>query len=344
MNILRRWFKSSVGVDLGTANTLIYVKNHGIALREPSVIAFDRKTDIPVAVGEAARSMLGRTPETIRACSPLKHGVISELREATFMLNEFLKRIRVTQDALRNPEIVIAIPSSATSVERVAIRQLAENANASQIYMPSEALCAAIGADLPVNQPVGSMIVDIGGGTTEVAVLSLCGVVANESIRIAGDEIDAAIVAYLRLAHRLHIGMMEAEKLKLHIGSAWITEIEDTYDVRGRSLETGMPTSVTVSRTEIREAIATPVSLVIQAIKDTLVKTPPELASDIADHGILLVGGGALLQGIDELILNETGLPVFIQEDPMSCLAHGTGKLLSDPMYARARELSQCQK
>lgn len=344
MGIFHNFFHNSVGVDLGTANTLIHIQNHGIVLREPSVIAVDSKTDIPIAVGTAARAMLGRTPSTIRASRPLQHGVVSELREATFMLNEFLKRVSVPKNALRNPEMVIAVPASATSVEKVAIRQLAENAHASKVYMPSEALCAAIGADLPVDQPVGSMIVDIGGGTTEVAVLSLSGIVASESIRIAGDEFDYAIVLYLRNTFGMDVSVMAAEQLKFHLGSAWTTEFDDTYEIYGRSLETGMPSVVTVSRAQIREAIANPIALVIQAIKDTLAKTPPEIAADIADHGMLLVGGGALLQGIDDLILNETGVPVFVQEDPMSCLANGIGKFISDPIYVRARDLSLCPR
>lgn len=344
MGIFHNWFHNGVGVDLGTANTLIHINNHGIVLREPSVIAVDSKTEIPVAAGAEARAMMGRTPSTIRATRPLKHGVVSELRDATFMLNEFMRRVAVPRNSIRNPEMAIAIPASATSVERVAIRQLAENVHASKVYMPSEALCAGIGANLPVDQAIGSMVVDIGGGTTEVAVLSLCGVVANESIRIAGDEIDNAIVLYLRNTHSLEVGLIAAEQLKMNIGSAWESELEDTYEIYGRNLVSGMPSVITVNRSQIREAIANPVSLVIQAIKDTLAKTPPELAADIADHGMLLVGGGALLQGLDDLILHETGVPVFIQEDPISCLANGIGKFLADPIYVRARELALCPR
>lgn len=344
MGLFHGWFHTSVGVDLGTANTLIYVQDHGIALREPSVIAVDSKTNLPIAVGETARAMLERTPGTIRASRPLKHGVISELKDASYMLNEFMKRVSSTCHSLRNPELVVAIPAGITSVEKIAIRQLAECAHASQICMPAEPLCAAIGADLPVTQPIGTMIVDIGGGTTEVAVISLGGVVANESIRTAGDEIDDAIVSYLRSMHNLHIGHVTAEHLKFRLGSAWPTEIDDSDEVRGLSADTGKPHQITICRSEIREAIAGPVAEVVQAIKNTLEKTPPELASDIAERGLFLVGGGALLQGLDELILHETEVPVFVPEDPISCVSRGTGKLLNDPAYARVRQLCQWHK
>lgn len=344
MGLFQGLFHTSVGVDLGTANTLIYVQDHGIALREPSVIAVDSKTNLPIAVGEEARAMLERTPGTIRASRPLRHGVVSELKDASFMFNEFMKRASAPRAALRNPELVVAIPAGITSVERIALRQIAENAHASKIYMPCEPLCAAIGAELPVDQPIGTMVVDIGGGTTEVAVLSLCGVVANESIRIAGDEIDEAIVSYLKSVHNLEIGHITAELLKFRLGSAWPTEIDDTDDVCGLSSETGLPHIVTVKRSEIREAIAGPIAEVVQAVKNTLEKTPPELAADIAERGLFLVGGGALLQGLDELILSETEVPVFVPEDPISCVARGTGKLLGDPAYTRMRELCQCQK
>ena len=304
----------------------------------------DSNTNLPIAVGEAACAMLERTPGSIRASRPLKHGVVSELKDASFMLNEFMKRLSISRTALRNPELIVAIPAGTTSVERIAIRQLAENAQASQVNMPSEPLCGAIGADLPVSQPVGSMVVDIGGGTTEVAVLSLGGVVVNNSIRTAGDEIDNAIVEYLKVAHHLDIGHATAEDLKFRLGSAWPTAVDDTYDVCGLFLENGLPRAVTVSRGEIREAIAQPISEIIQAVKDTLEKTPPELAADFAERGLFLVGGGALLQGLDERILSETEVPVFIPEDPISCVSRGTGKLVSDPDYARIRDLCQSSK
>lgn len=343
-----RWFKSlfskGVGVDLGTANTLIFVENHGVILREPSVIVIDDNTNELLAAGEEARAMIGRTPQGVRASRPLKDGVIAELNDATFMLNEFIRRVSAHETMLRNPPIVIAVPSGITSVEKIAIKQVAENAKASRIYMPEEPMAAAIGADLPVTEPTGSMIVDIGGGTTEVAVLSLSGIVVNESIRIAGDEITAAIRTYLKKVHSLDVGEKTAEELKFRLGSAWKTAENDKYNVRGLNLISGLPRTVTVSRGEIREAISEPMSAIVAAVKRTLEKTPPELAADIFNRGIVVVGGGALLQGLDELISSETEVPVFVADDPLSAVAVGTGRMLTDPTYARVLEQSLYRK
>lgn len=341
---LKGLFSKGVGIDLGTANTLIYLENQGVVLREPSVIAIDEATNLPIAVGEEARAMIGRTPRGVRATRPLKDGVIADLDHAKIMLNEFIKRVASHDNALRNPEIVIAVPSGITSVEKSAIRNVAENAKASRIYMPDEPLAAAIGADLPVIEPTGSMIIDIGGGTTEVAVLSLSGIVVNESIRIAGDELSEAIRVYLKRVHSVEIGEKTAEEVKFRLGSAWKTQENDKYNVKGLSLLNGLPTTVTVSRGEIREAIAEPLRAIIGAIKHTLEKTPPELAADIYNRGIVVVGGGALLQGLDELISFETEVPVFIVEDPLSAVAKGTGKMLSDPTFSRVLELCQYHK
>ncbi|MBX9691117.1 MAG: rod shape-determining protein [Cyanobacteria bacterium] len=339
---LAGWFKSifskGVGVDLGTANTLIFVENHGVVLREPSVIALDHNNTL-LAAGEEARAMIGRTPQGVRASRPLRDGVIAELREAAYMLKSFIDRVKA-HESLMNPEMVIAVPSGITSVEKIAIKQVADNVKASQVYMPEEPMCAAIGADLPVTEPTGSMIVDIGGGTTEVAVLSLSGIVVNESIRIAGDELNDGIKLYLKKVHSLDVGDKTAEELKFRLGSAWKTQENDKFNVRGLNLINGLPRTITVSRGEIREAMAEPLSAIVAAVKRTLEKTPPELAADIFNRGIVIVGGGAMLQGLDELLASETEVPVIIADDPLSAVAIGTGRMLTDPAYKRVLELS----
>ncbi len=329
--MFKNWFRPEIGIDLGTANTLIYVHEHGIVLREPSVVAYEDSTNRIVAVGEEARAMVGRTPKGVRAMRPLRDGVIADLQFAEEMLKEFIRRVTANSGSpLKNPDIAIGIPSGITSVEKKAIRDAALNAKAGNIYLPEEPLCAAIGASLPVTEPTGSMIVDIGGGTTEVAVISLSGIVVNESIRVAGDELNEAIIQYLKKVHSLAIGERTAEEIKFRLGSAYKTVENDKYDVRGLNLINGLPRTVTISRGEVREAIQEPLLIILEAIRRTLERTPPELAADIFNRGIVLAGGGALLQGLDELISNETQVPVFIAEDPLSCVALGTGKLLSD--------------
>lgn len=335
------WISSGVGVDLGTANTLIYVKSHGVVLREPSVIAIDDNTKEALAAGEEARAMIGRTPIGVRAIRPLKDGVIAELDDAKIMLDMFIKRISIHQTAIKRPDFVIAVPSGITSVERIAISKVAESANPTRTFMPEETMAAAIGADLPVTEPTGSMIIDIGGGTTEVSVISLSGIVVSDSIRIAGDELNDAIRNYLKKVHSLDIGEKTAEELKFRLGSAWKTAENDKYNVRGLNLINGLPRTVTVSRGEIREALQEPLHAIVDAVKRTLEKTPPELAADIFNRGIMLVGGGALLQGLDELISSETEVPVFIADDPLSAVAVGTGKMLTDTTYNRV--LQKCQ-
>ncbi|HEY9754974.1 MAG TPA: rod shape-determining protein [Oculatellaceae cyanobacterium] len=326
----KNWFRPEIGIDLGTANTLIYVQEQGIALREPSVVAFEDATNRIVAVGEEARAMVGRTPKGVRAMRPMRDGVIADLQFAEEMLKEFIRRVTANSGSpMKNPDIAIGIPSGITSVEKKAIRDAASN-KAANIYLPEEPLVAAIGASLPVSEPTGSMIVDIGGGTTEVAVLSLSGIVVNESIRVAGDELNEAIIQYMKRVHSLAIGERTAEELKFRLGSAYPTPDNPKYDVRGLNLINGLPRTVTVSRGEIREAIQDPLLLILDAVRRTLERTPPELAADIFNRGIMLTGGGALLHGLDELISNETQVPVFIAEDPLSCVALGTGKLLTD--------------
>ena len=338
MSWFKGYFRRGIGVDLGTANTLIYVEGQGIMLREPSVVAVEDGTNALIAVGEEARAMIGRTPQGVRAVRPLRDGVIAEFKYAEIMLKTFIERVLGTRAGFSwgSPEIAIGVPSGITDVERQAVRQAARNAGASQVYLPEEPMAAAIGAALPVSEPTGSMIIDIGGGTTEVAVISLSGIVVNTSIRIAGDELNEAIIRYLKKVHSLAIGERTAEEIKFRLGSAYKTVDNDRYDVRGLNLINGLPRTVTVSRGEIRESLEEPLQAIVEAVQSTLERTPPELAADIFNRGIMLAGGGALLQGLDELISNETEVPVFIAEDPLSCVAIGTGKMLSErQLYGR---------
>jgi rod shape-determining protein MreB len=337
--LFKNLFRQEIGIDLGTANTLIFLHEKGIVLREPSVVAFEDSTKRVVAVGEEARAMVGRTPKGVLAMRPMKDGVIADLYFAEQMIKEFISRVN-NNVALKNPDIAIGVPSGITGVEKKAIRDAALSAKAGHIYLPEEPLAAAIGAALPVAEPTGSMIVDIGGGTTEVAVLSLSGIVVNESIRVAGDELNESIIQYMKKVHSLAIGERTAEELKFRLGSACRTVENDKYDVRGLNLINGLPRTVTVSRGEMREAIRAPLMIILEAVRRTLERCPPELAADIFNRGIVLTGGGALLQGLDELISNETEVPVFIADDPLSCVALGTGKLLTDVMLRPVLEQS----
>jgi len=337
---LKGFFRQEIGVDLGTANTLIYVSNQGIVLREPSVVAIDEHNNSLLACGEAARAMLGRTPQGVRATRPLRDGVIADFKHAEVMLKHFIDKVK-SGGTFMSPHLAIGVPSGITAVEKNAIREAAiRGAKAAQIYLPEEPMAAAIGANLPVAEPTGCMIVDVGGGTTEVAVISLSGIVVMESIRIAGDELNEAIIHYLRKVHSLAIGEQTAEEIKFRLGSAYKSVENDKCDVRGLNVINGLPRTVAVSRGEIREALAEPLSQIVEAVRRTLERTPPELAADIFNRGIVLVGGGALLQGLDELISSETEVPVFIADDPLSCVAIGTGQMLSDPTYRRV--LEQC--
>lgn len=318
-----------MGIDLGTANTLVHVRGKGIMLREPSVVAIDLETNKVLAVGEAAKRMIGRTPGNIVAIRPLKDGVIANFDITREMLLYFIQKVHRRRTFLA-PRVVVGIPSGVTEVERRAVIDAARSAGARTAYVIEEPMAAAIGAGMPVSEPVGCMIVDIGGGTTEVAVISLGGIVTHRSIRIAGDEIDEAIVAYMRRTYNLLIGERTAETIKIEIGSAFALEQEDAYSVRGRDLVTGLPKSVTVTSTEIRGAIQEQIAAIVEAVKATLETTPPELAADIMERGIILAGGGALLRGLDRLINVETGMPVYIAEDPLTCVVVGAGRALDE--------------
>ncbi len=322
-------FSRGIGIDLGTANTLVHVHGRGILLREPSVIALDSHTRKVLAVGEAAKRMLGRTPGSIVAIRPLKDGVIADFDQTEAMLRGFIRKV-VRHNGFFQPRVVVGIPSGVTEVEWRAVKDAAIKAGASEAYTLEEPFAAAIGAGLPVSEPTGCMIVDIGGGTSEVAVISLGGIVTSRSIRVAGDEIDEAIVAYVRKVYNLLIGDRTAEEVKIEIGSAYKLEEEMTMEVRGRDLVSGLPRSAVVSSDEVRAAIHDPVMEIVEAVKLTLEQTPPELAADVMERGIVLAGGGALLRGLDTLISIETGMPVHIAPDPLSCVVIGTAKALEE--------------
>ncbi|MDB9304760.1 MULTISPECIES: rod shape-determining protein [Cyanophyceae] len=320
-----------MGIDLGTANTLVYVSGKGIVLQEPSVVAIDQNRKIAVAVGEEAKKMLGRTPRNVIALRPLRDGVISDSDIADLMLKQFILRVNGGK-SLISPRIVIGIPSGVTGVERRAISNAAVEAGAREVYLIDEPMAAAIGAGLPVSEATGNMIVDIGGGTTEVAVLSFQGTVISESVRVAGDELNESIIMYLKKAYNLVIGEWTAEDIKIRIGSAYPTEHDNEamMEVRGVHLLSGLPRTVTLKGAEIRECMLEPLSVIIAAVKRTLERTPPELASDIIDRGIMIAGGGALLRGIETLISNETGLLTHIAADPLCCVVQGTGRVLEN--------------
>lgn len=316
-----------MGIDLGTANTLIYVKGKGVVLREPSVVAINSDIKKVLAVGDEAKQMIGRTPGNIVAIRPLKDGVIADFDVTQTMLRRFIEKIS-PKSAFTSPRIVICFPSGVTEVEKRAIDEATKQAGARDVLLMEEPMAAAIGAGLPVNEPTGSMIVDIGGGTTEVAVISLGGIVTSKSLRIAGDELDQAIISYIKKEYSLMIGERTAENVKIQLGSAFDIGEDTSMEIRGRDLITGLPKVLNITEAEVREALKEPVALIIDSIKTTLEKTPPELASDIMDKGIMLAGGGALLRGLDRLINEETHMPVHIAESPLDCVALGAGKAL----------------
>ncbi|MGQ9870379.1 rod shape-determining protein [Leptodesmis sp.] len=318
-----------MGIDLGTANTLVYVSGKGIVLQEPSVVAIDQNDRVPLAVGEDAKRMLGRTPGNVIALRPLRDGVIADFDTAELMLKHFIARVNEGK-TLVAPRIVIGIPSGVTGVERRAVMDAASQAGARDVYLIDEPVAAAIGAGLPVAEPTGNMIIDIGGGTTEVAVLSLQGTVLSESVRVAGDELSESISQYMKKVHNLVIGERTAEEIKITIGSAYPTNDDIQMDVRGLHLLSGLPRTVTVKSAEIRESMAEPLAVIVDAVKRTLERTPPELAADIIDRGIMLAGGGALLKGLDTLISHETGIVVHVAADPLSCVVLGTGRVLEN--------------
>ncbi len=328
MSIFSR-FSNDIGIDLGTANTLVYVRGQGIVLNEPSVVAVEVSTGKILAIGSEARRMLGRTPGEISAIRPLKDGVIADFEVTERLLSDFIRRV-VRHKFLMKPRVVICVPSGITEVEKRAVRDSAENAGARDVYLIQEPMAAAIGVGLPVDQPSGIMIIDIGGGTSEIAVIALNGIVNNTSIRIAGDEMSDAIVIYLKKNYNLLIGDLTAEEIKIKIGSAFELEREETMEIKGRDLVAGVPKNIKVSSAQIREALAEPIASIIDAVRLSLEQTPPELASDILDRGIVLTGGGALLRGLDKRIRQETNLPVIVADDPLTCVARGTGYVLEN--------------
>lgn len=335
-NYILGLFSNDIGIDLGTANTLVFVKGEGVVLCEPSVVAIEKDTNRVIAVGEEAKRMLGRTPGNIVAIRPMKDGVISDFEITEAMLKYFIRKVH-RRKVLVRPAMVIAIPSGITAVEKRAVRDSAERAGARSVILIEEPKAAAIGVGLPVEEPAGNMIIDIGGGTTEFAVISLGGIVYSKSIRIAGDEMDEAIVEYLHKTYNLMIGERTSEEIKIRIGSAFPLDEELTMDVRGRDLISGLPKTVSVTSVEIREALRDPVQAIVDASKSTLEQTPPELASDLIDRGIVMAGGGSLLRGLDKRIAEETGLPVHIAEDPLTAVVLGTGHVLNMPARLRRR-------
>ncbi len=322
-------FSKDIGIDLGTANTLVFMKGKGIVMREPSVVAVDIRSEEVLAVGAQAKEMIGRTPGSIVAVRPLKDGVIADFDVTATMLKHFIRKA-IKSNSFSRPRVVVCIPSGVTEVERRAVEDAARQAGAKEVELIEEPMAAAIGAGLPVAEPTGSMVVDIGGGTAEVAIISLGDIVTSCSVRVAGDKFDEAIISYVKKKYNLLIGERTAEDIKIKIGSAYPTEEMEnvTMDIKGRNLVDGLPKNVTIHADEVRDALADPLVTIVEAIKSTLEKTPPELSADVIDHGIMLTGGGALLRGLDLLVAQETGMPVHVAERPLDCVVDGTGKRL----------------
>ena len=320
-------FSKDIGIDLGTANTLVFMKGKGIVMREPSVVAVDVRTDTVLAVGAAAKEMIGRTPGSIVAVRPLKDGVIADFDITATMLKHFIRQT-VKPSIFSKPKVIVCIPSGVTDVERRAVEDTARQAGAGDVKLIEEPMAAAIGAGLPVFEPTGSLVVDIGGGTSEVAMISLGDIVTACSVRVAGDKFDESIIQYVKKKYNLLIGERTAEEIKIKIGSAYPYEGEGDMQIKGSNLVDGLPKNVVISAAEVRDALADPLSVIVEAIRSTLEKTPPELSADIIDHGIMLTGGGALLRGLDFLVAQETNMPVHVAERPLDCVAEGTGKRL----------------
>ncbi len=332
MNIMSEvlgWFSNDLAIDLGTATTLVYVRGRGIVLNEPSVVAIERKTEKVLAVGTEAKKMLGRTPGNILAIRPMKEGVIADFEMAEQMLRHFIQKAHNRSTFVR-PRIIIGVPSRITQVEQRAVRDSAELAGAREVYLIEEPVAAAIGAGLPITEPSGNMVVDIGGGTTDIAVLSLGGIVYSESVKVAGDRMDDAIMNYVKKKYNLLIGDHMAERIKVEIGSAYPFEVKKTFMVKGRDLISGIPRTLVVDDSEIREALHEPISTIVNAIKVALENTPPELAGDIIDCGIVLTGGGSMLWGMDTRLREETGLPIITVDDPLTSVVLGVGKILDE--------------
>ena len=328
------FFSNDIGIDLGTANTLVYVKDRGIVLREPSVVAVNAGTREVLAVGDDAKRMLGRTPGNIIAIRPLKDGVIADFETTEAMLSYFIRKVH-NRRSRPKPRVVVAVPSGITEVEKRAVKESAQRAGAKEVYLIEEPMAAAIGVGMPVQEAAGNMIVDIGGGTTEVALISFSGIVYSKSVRVAGDELDEAIVNYLKRAYNLMIGERTAEDIKIRLGSAYPLEKEISLEVKGRDLVAGLPKTIKISSQEIRDAMSDPLSTIVDSVRTALESCPPELAADLVDRGMMLAGGGALLRGLDKLLQDETGLPVHIAEDPLSAVAEGTGMVLSEIEFLR---------
>ena len=332
----KMFFNRDIGIDLGTANTLVYMRGKGIVMREPSVVAVDVKKEEVMAVGSEAKEMIGRTPGSISAVRPLKDGVIADFEVTSAMLRHFIKAA-LRSTVFNRPRLIVCIPSGVTEVERRAVDEAARQAGAKEVELIAEPMAAAIGAGLQVEEAAGCMVVDIGGGTSEVAVISLGDIVTSCSVRTAGDDFDEAIISYIKKKYNLLIGERTAEDIKIKLGSAFPYEDEQSMDVKGRNLVDGLPKNITVTSEEIRESLADPVSAIVDAIRSTLERTPPELSADIINNGIMLTGGGALLRGLDTLINRETGMPVHVADDPLDCVVNGTGKCLDLGMVSNFR-------
>src|SRR6202163_4556149 len=332
-NGLFGFLSNDIGIDLGTANTLVYVKDQGIVLREPSVVAVRAGTSQVLAVGDEAKRMLGRTPGNIVAVRPLKDGVIADFEMTESMLRHFITKVNSRKWV--RPRVVIAVPSGITEVEKRAVKESAAHAGAREVYLIEEPMAAAIGVGLPVQDAAGNMIIVIGGGTTEVALISLSGIVFSRSVRVAGDELDEAIAGYMKRAYNLMIGERTAEEIKIKIGSAYPSEKETSVEVKGRDLVAGLPKTLMITSQEVREALLEPISTIVDSVRITLERCPPELSADLVDRGLVLAGGGALLRGFDKLLSEETGLPVHVAEDPLSAVAEGTGKCLNELKFLR---------
>ncbi|WP_042164749.1 rod shape-determining protein [Paenibacillus gorillae] len=338
-------FSKDLGIDLGTANTLVFVKGKGIVVREPSVVALRTDTKTIEAVGEQAKKMIGRTPGNIRAVRPMKDGVIADFETTATMIKYFIRSAQKQKSLFpRHPNVMVCVPSGITAVEKRAVEDAAKQAGAREAYTIEEPFAAAIGADLPVWEPTGSMVVDIGGGTTEVAVISLGGIVTSRSIRVAGDEMDESIIQYIKRFYNLMIGERTSEQLKMEIGSALPLDAPESIEIRGRDLVTGLPKTLPITAEEITEALMDTVNAIVDAVKITLEKCPPELSADIMDRGIVLTGGGALLRNLDKLLARETGMPVIVADNPLDCVAIGTGRSLDNIHLFKNRSSSRSKR
>jgi len=336
------YFSNDIGIDLGTANTLVYVKDKGIVLREPSVVAISTSTRKVLKVGEEARRMLGRTPGNIQAIRPMKDGVIADFDITEAMLRYFIRKVR--NSSWMAPRVIIAIPSGITEVEKRAVRESATHAGAREVITIEEPMAAAIGVGLPIEEPSANMIVDIGGGTTEIAIISLAGIVFTKSIRVAGDELDNAIINYMKRAYNLLIGERTAEEIKMRIGSAYPLDEELSMEVKGRDSVAGLPKTIHITSQEIRECLGDTIAAIVDAVRSALERCPPELSADLVDRGFVMAGGGSLLRGIDRLLSDKTGLPVTVADDPLSAVANGTGMVMSgDQNYLLAHITSEAR-